>query len=736
MWSGKRLVSWAATVAVLWAGCEALAQPSPPPSVALEAATWMRAGEPERALAYLDSLIGAGGDHFEAHVVRGHAHLQLGERDAAKADFEHAQALEPERPEAHHGLGLVAFERVKEAERALLTLGKLFGRNPEKTAKRHFEKALELEPEFDDAAIALAELHLNRGRHRDLEAALTLLQGRMSGYRLNDVLYALSRALLKLGRLGEAENVLAQLLARAPTHNGGLLRLCELYGELESPEQLSIAFRRLTESLADPEVTQELRVTMRPVASREFLERFDSAAAPGTVLRRYWNQHDPTPTTLVNERLYEHQRRVLEARRAYGVPGPVGFDDRGRIYVRLGAPTEAFVSGGSGTNRANESWVYRGLSDSPITYDFVDKGGGAYELTADLGDALMAFSLAPSDRLTALQELFQERQHLHSNYARTANDLVLMRDNVAGSVSRETFDTRAAILEYTRAAENLQAKAPPAAYRPPAGLDQLAGAMVLARLRGHPGSGRVELAYGVPTGELETASGQSEQVVLEESFALYDAAYEEVARARRQRAVDLSGSGADHSYVGLVAIPPKEALEFLPAGEYRLAFAVRDVHANRSKEFAVRFHLPEYAADTLSMSDLQWSVAGGDANAFRPHPYRTVAATEPLFVRYEIYGLGLAADQLTDFGVTYAVAGADGALKRLLGRLNPLGRAPAGGIELGAARRGTTPEEVDVVELDLAGLDPGTYTLTVTVDDQVAGSSAEAACTLEIAGQP
>jgi GWxTD domain-containing protein len=60
-----------------------------------------------------------------------------------------------------------------------------------------------------------------------------------------------------------------------------------------------------------------------------------------SALEDFWAAHDPTPGTEANETYALFQQRVEEARRRFseqGLPGPL--TDRGRTYIRYGAPAE------------------------------------------------------------------------------------------------------------------------------------------------------------------------------------------------------------------------------------------------------------------------------------------------------------------------------------------------------------------------------------------------------------
>ena len=104
-------------------------------------------------------------------------------------------------------------------------------------------------------------------------------------------------------------------------------------------------------------------------------------------LESFWQRRDPTPDTLENEYKEEHYRRIAYANEHFAA-GKAGFrTDRGRIYVMFGPPDQidSHASGGSyyrpmeeggGTTSTYpfEVWRYRYLEDigNEINIEFVD----------------------------------------------------------------------------------------------------------------------------------------------------------------------------------------------------------------------------------------------------------------------------------------------------------------------------------------------------------------------------
>lgn len=106
-------------------------------------------------------------------------------------------------------------------------------------------------------------------------------------------------------------------------------------------------------------------------------------------IKKYWIEHDPRPSTLANERLIEHWRRINYARRQFvhNRNSPYGTDDRGVLYVKYGEP-DRVTKGHLGADQSErrlrgvplefiarfdrqpqyEIWRYATLYDGEFTY--------------------------------------------------------------------------------------------------------------------------------------------------------------------------------------------------------------------------------------------------------------------------------------------------------------------------------------------------------------------------------
>lgn len=134
------------------------------------------------------------------------------------------------------------------------------------------------------------------------------------------------------------------------------------------------------------------------------------ASGAGSLLLAWWRSQDPLPATRRNERLEEHLERVGYAL-AHFVDPDKGFDDRARIYVRLGPPWRRVrLSVSSPWLRRKvfarmptlmeiqfprgEFWVYRHINGD-AQYVFVSRNNQPYRLGT-------SFDLLPSWLLTGI----------------------------------------------------------------------------------------------------------------------------------------------------------------------------------------------------------------------------------------------------------------------------------------------------------------------------------------------
>jgi GWxTD domain-containing protein len=345
-------------------------------------------------------------------------------RDAIKA-LAAAAEHRPEWPLAWHSLGLAEARRASWEREDRLELGNRVGmKTMERAATRHW-RALEADPSFTPAAEALAELTLELRDTSLLAAAVGALR------RAAAVPGSPPETFLALGRV-----------ERAAANTDSASVAFERYltaGGSRGLGSLELARTRLAAGDAGAErayyegATGEDSVALRgyradlaAVAADSELAQFDkvSGTKRAEYLRRFWTDRDRIEMRAPGERLREHYRRLLYARRHFALTvsrryygaadayrsGSMEIDDRGVIYVRHGEPTDRlrpFVFG----LMPNESWRFE-RAEGDLLFHFSsgwDSNGGGdlydYRLVESVLD-LRGAEDAPRDQLLLSRQKF------------------------------------------------------------------------------------------------------------------------------------------------------------------------------------------------------------------------------------------------------------------------------------------------------------------------------------------
>lgn len=95
----------------------------------------------------------------------------------------------------------------------------------------------------------------------------------------------------------------------------------------------------------------------------------------------FWARHDPRPDTPRNEALLDLMRRVREANRQFQALEPGWRSDRGRVYIRYGAPDQTEDYQGTADAPPMQVWFYYSRN---LRFVFADRSGfGRYELVSE-----------------------------------------------------------------------------------------------------------------------------------------------------------------------------------------------------------------------------------------------------------------------------------------------------------------------------------------------------------------
>ena len=365
---------------------------------------------------------------------------ELGADSSARAAREELRRLtrrQPDWPYAWHALALAETRRAAWERADPVALGNRVGTGTLERALRYEVRALTADPTYLPAALTLADLALDL---RD-----TTFYG--------DALDALRRAedaqarppamlLLALGRVaraaGEPDAAVAAFERAAEESVGATIPVARLElarTRLALGGAAGVSGYFATAESEDSTVVAGYRADLEPIAADADLARFDAThgAERAAWLRRFWTDRDHAELRHDGDRLHEHYRRLLYARRRFALTisrrfyggrdayrsGSEELDDRGVIYVRHGEPQtrlRPFVFG----LMPNETWRYA-RADGDLLFHFSagydDAGGGDlydYRLVESVLD-LRGASDAPID------QLLLSRQTLSPLYGRMLN---------------------------------------------------------------------------------------------------------------------------------------------------------------------------------------------------------------------------------------------------------------------------------------------------------------------------
>ncbi|HET6837545.1 MAG TPA: GWxTD domain-containing protein [Gemmatimonadales bacterium] len=377
------------------------------------------------------------GDPIRAGVFA----LRLGELGAdpdysdALSQFRRATKKQVRLAEAWYGMGTAYAARSEWEMRDRLRLGSRVGLSTLERAADQYARSLRADLRFVPAALELARVELSLLDTARLRRAADMLDrvGAAVASPPSELLLAWGQVARAAGRLPVAERAFERYLATGDNRALGLLELGR--SRLAVSRQDGEAAYYEGAALDDPVAVAAYRADLQLIAPDSNLREFDRLTGSGRAafLHRFWTDRDHLELRREGERLQEHYRRLLYARRHFPLTvsrryhgrydafrsSSVELDDRGVIYVRQGEPADRlrpFIFGAM----PNESWRYV-RADGDLLFHFSggydDNGGGDlydYRLVESVLD-LRGAADAPRD------QLILSRQSLSPVYSRMLN---------------------------------------------------------------------------------------------------------------------------------------------------------------------------------------------------------------------------------------------------------------------------------------------------------------------------
>jgi GWxTD domain-containing protein len=316
-----------------------------------------------------------------------------------------------------------------------LRLGSRVGLGALERAADYYARSLQANVQYLPAALALARVELSLLDTARLRRAGTILDKVIAAGEppAPELLLAGGQVARAAGRLPAAASAFERYLATGHNQALGLLELARARLALGRRDGEDAYYRGA--ALDDPLAIAGYRADIQLIAADSTLLEFDrlTGSRRAVFLHRFWTDRDHLELRREGDRLREHYRRLLYARRHFPLTvsrryygrydafrsGNVELDDRGIIYIRQGEPSDRlrpFIYGAM----PNESWRYY-RADGDLLFHFSsgydDNGGGDlydYRLVQSVLD-LRGAADAPRD------QLILSRQSLSPVYGRMLN---------------------------------------------------------------------------------------------------------------------------------------------------------------------------------------------------------------------------------------------------------------------------------------------------------------------------
>ncbi len=254
---------------------------------------------------------------------------------------------------------------------------------------------------------------------------------------------------------------------------------------------------------------------------------------------------------------------------------------------------------------------------------------------------------------------------------------------------------------------------------------------VLAAFRDRDKKTRLEVHFALPIGRLTREIGSGVNTVdVEVGCALFDTEWTPVRE--------------DALVKHMPPVPDEEAaaIDFCgltaAADSYHVAFHSRPVQTSRLGGYRFDYAMPDYSGNGLLMSDLL------PASSIKPtigpsrfnkgdlyisaNPFRRFSVRQPVYLYFEVYNLTRDGDDQTRYTVEYTLT-PEKERKKVLGLFGG-GDQPA--LSLRTERTGAEASPQEHAEIDVGKVDPGNYTLTVAVKNELSGEETQRSIALEL----
>lgn len=485
----------------------------------------------------------------------------------------------------------------------------------------------------------------------------------------------------------------------------------------------------------DDALAEKVFIDLRDLTTSDQRKQFKltPTGRKGIWLILFWGRKDPTPTTVKNERLIEHYRRIEVAHDKYYSPLRPGYDERGRIYIKHGEPDQKISLSGNWAIRENESWLYSKNRSNPLIYNFVERNN-YYRMVYRLEEALIPDLQSEIDMGGRnIEALFRSRGEIHPKYDQLANELHNFRGNIA-------YARRTTMMDLFHAEEMLTERGftegeTTETFEFEFEEDPMNFYYYPATVIGTDSLTALGVYFALPTDQVKVIDPfGTVQIPVELEVVLYDSWWQEAARVTQEKTYRVQTFVASRENM----IPDLLSLSVKP-GNYHMAIRLKQTQNNLMQIYKSNFYVDSYnSPDSLNISDLilaadiiedntpsKYNLRG---HRIFPMPAATFKQNMPIYVYYELYNLARDQQGTKHIKVDYLVSSTGRSLSAARKIISALGRLIGVRTEVGKVittfeHELIRPGDIDpiYISIDPAEYLPGTYNLMVAVQDSLSG---------------
>jgi GWxTD domain-containing protein len=520
--------------------------------------------------------------------------------------------------------------------------------------------------------------------------------------------YFLAEALRREGKANEADSLFRLLLfqSKFPLAQPVYLSLARIAVERGQPQAAEGYYLRAVDELVSPLGGAIMFEDIKYIVSDREYDRFRSL---GTIeqesqfFRSFWAVRKPSASTS-NPRLVEHFRRLVYAEQNFEYTGfrtgftdpdrlkylsfPRSYDlneefnDKGLVYLRHGDPDN--IARSMNATAPGESWLYEATGDLPRRiYHFlkVNAPGNNWRLTAYPQDPAMITNLVTWDPHFA--DLLSE----NTSTEERARDAIIAeeQDAVRQGLASDNHTWTREVVPF------------PVSHS-------------VEAFRSTGGRSLIDVSYAISVSNIVRQLPSEQQSV---STEIGIAIQSLTGRTGIVHADTLNFPARERTAQAYISLFRYR----LQPDRYSIVMHVRPLGTNLYSSWNEQKIVPTFDGPELALSDIQFllpstakSMLEFDGVKVAPNPYNQHPSDSPLYTYFQIYNLARDQEGKSSYDVRYLVTSAedttvDGANLRTT--------------ELGAAVDVTTEEFAAVFKkLDISDLEPGRYTLIVSVTDR------------------